>query len=346
MWGKLAKIFNVIDLLSRPSGATKKEIIEVSGTGDRQFYRLIESIQNLGVPVYDDKPDGEREKVWFIEKNYIKKLPNMTVPNPGFTLPELFILSFFKGSSSIFQNTDISRYADSSYAKLKGFVLDNRKETFEKVESAFISRARFSKDYSGWEDLLIDILGAIISRKRCIIDYNSFKSGLVKKYHVNPLHLFENDGGLYLMVQIEESGKIYTFAIERIKEIKINSETFEYPTNFDAAKFLNQSFGIFMDECFHCRVWFSADVSRYIKERRWADEQAIVENNDGSIILEMQTCGWRDVRRWVLSFGKESRILSPELMKTEIIDEISQAMDLYNNDLFSASRTGNDINSI
>lgn len=329
MWGNLAKLFKTIDLLSRPGGATKKEIAELSGTGERQVYRALDSIQNMGVPVYDDKPEGEREKTWFIEESYTKKLPNMTVPDPGFTLPELFILSFIKGSSSIFQNTEISRYADSSFSKLKSFASDKMQDVFERIESAFISRERFAKNYSGWEDLLMDILGAIISRKTCTIQYNSFRSSSIKEYQVHPLHLFENDGGLYLMAEIEESCQIYTFAIERMKTVTIRDKTFVYPPDFDAAKFLNQSFGIFMDECFDCSIWFSADVARYIKEKAWADNQTISENADGSIILTMQTYGWADVKRWVLSFGRDALVILPEKMKQEIIEEHKKTMDLY-----------------
>jgi len=329
MWENLAKIFKVIDLLSRPGGATKKEIADVSGTGERQVYRILESIQNMGVPVYDDKLDGEREKVWLIEEFYTRKLPNMTVPDPGFTLPELFVLSFIKGSSSIFQNTAISRYADSSFGKLKGFASDTMQGIFETMESAFISRDRFSKNYSGWEERLMDILGAIISRKVCFIDYHSFRSSAIKEYLVHPLHLFEHDGGLYLMVEIPDSGETYTFAIERIKNVTIREATFIYPPDFDATDFLNQSFGIFMDECFDFRIWFSADVSRYIKERIWAGNQTITENVDGSIILDMQTYGWIDVKRWVLSFGSDARVISPEKMKKEILEEIKQIGKIY-----------------
>jgi predicted DNA-binding transcriptional regulator YafY len=329
MWGNLAKLFRLIDLLSRPGGATKKEIAELSGTGKRQVDRALNSIQNMGIPVYDDKPEGVREKSWFIEERYTRKLPNMTVPELGFTLPELFILCFFKGSSSIFQNTEISRYADSSFSKLKSFASDKMQDVFERMESAFISRERFAKNYSGLEDLLMDILGAIISRKPCTIHYNSFRSSAVKEYQVHPLHLFENDGGLYLMAEIEESCQIFTFAIERIKTVTIREKTFVYPPDFDAAKFLNQSFGIFMDEFFDCSIWFSADVARYITERTWSDNQTITKKAGGSIILTMQTYGWADVKRWVLSFGRDARVVAPDTLKTEILEEIRQTTALY-----------------
>lgn len=177
MWGNLARLFRVMDLLSRPGGATKKEIADIAGTQKRQVDRIINAIQNMGISVYDHKPDGEREKVWSIEDGYLRKLPNMRIPDPDFTIPELFVLSFIRGSSSIFHNTEISRYAESSFEKLKGFASSELFDVFERMESAFVNRFRFVKNYSGLEDLMMDILEAIIGRKKSTIRYNSFKSG-------------------------------------------------------------------------------------------------------------------------------------------------------------------------
>ncbi len=321
MWGNLARLFRVMDLLSRPGGATKKEIADIAGTQKRQVDRIINAIENMGIPVYDHKPDGEREKIWSIEDGYLRKLPNMRIPDPDFTIPELFVLSFIRGSTSIFHNTEISRYAESSFEKLKGFASSELFDVFERMESAFVNRFRFVKNYSGLEDLMMDILEAIIGRKKAVIRYNSFKSGEIKEYKVKPLHFFEDNGGLYLMVQIDSTEAIYTFALERIKSIEITSEPFAYPSDFNASEFLNRPFGLFMDDCFECKIWFSAHVAKYIRERPWSDKQKITENTDGTIILEMQTCGWFDVKRWVLSFGKDARVIEPEKMRYEIFEE-------------------------
>lgn len=322
MWGNLAKLLKVIDLLAKPEGATLKEIAEVAETQKRQAQRVLEAIQNMGIPVYDHKPDGEREKTWHIEEEYLRKLPNMTIPDPSFSLPELFVLSFIKGSTSIFHETEISKYAESSFEKLKGFASSRLFELFKRMEAVFVNRFRFVKNYSGFEDLMMDILEAIIGRKKAVIRYNSFKSGEIKEYQVKPLHFFEENGGLYLMVQIDSKNDIYTFALERIQDIEISSEPFDYPSDFNAAEFLNRPFGLFMDDCFECRIWFSARVAKYINERPWADNQKVIENEDGSIILEMQTCGWFDVKRWVLSFGKDARVIAPEKMRAEIFEEV------------------------
>ncbi len=95
------------------------------------------------------------------------------------------------------------------------------------------------------------------------------------------------------------------------------------------SEFLNRPFGLFMDDCFECRIWFSARVAKYINERPWSDNQKINENDDGSIVLQIQTCGWFDVKRWVLSFGKDARVLEPEKMRAEILEEVRLMTENY-----------------
>ena len=70
-------------------------------------------------------------------------------------------------------------------------------------------------------------------------------------------------------------------------------------------------------------------MSRYIKERRWAKEQTISDQTDGSGILEIKTSGWIDVKKWILSFGAAAEVLEPEELRREIIEEIQKHLLLY-----------------
>lgn len=53
------------------------------------------------------------------------------------------------------------------------------------------------------------------------------------------------------------------------------------------------------------------------------------EQKDGSIILEMKTSGWWDVKKWVLSFGAEAKVLKPEKLRKEIIEEMKAGLAIY-----------------
>ncbi len=124
-------------------------------------------------------------------------------------------------------------------------------------------------------------------------------------------------------------GEIRTLAVERIQEITKTGSSFEYPKDFDPEELLESAFDIVYEDPIDVKIWFSANQARYIKERTWSKTQKIKDQKDGSIILSMSTSGWWDVKRWVLSYGRNAKVLEPEELKKEIVDELTTAKDSY-----------------
>ena len=53
-------------------------------------------------------------------------------------------------------------------------------------------------------------------------------------------------------------------------------------------------------------------------------------DKDGAIIMSMTTSGWMDVKRWILSHGRDARGIEPDSMVKEILSDISYITVLYN----------------
>ncbi|OQY11982.1 MAG: hypothetical protein B6I30_05690 [Desulfobacteraceae bacterium 4572_187] len=82
MRGKnLIKLLKALEILSKPEGTTIKQMVTQLAVDRRSVYRLIEVIEDLGFPIYDEKIPFEKEKRWKLEESYLKKLPNMKVPD-------------------------------------------------------------------------------------------------------------------------------------------------------------------------------------------------------------------------------------------------------------------------
>ena len=43
----------------------------------------------------------------------------------------------------------------------------------------------------------------------------------------------------------------------------------------------------------------------------------------------MQTSGWWDVKRWVLSYGKDAKVLEPEELRIDIVAELDATYKGY-----------------
>ncbi|MCR4287455.1 MAG: WYL domain-containing protein [Deltaproteobacteria bacterium] len=325
----LIKLIKTIDLLGRHNGATIQELEEGLGIDRRSVYRAIKVVEELDIPVYDDKDPLEKSKRWKIEESYLKRLPNHLLPELNLTLSEIISLYLLKSEGRIYRNTDIGRKMDSAFNKIGLASSDGLASKLDKIKSLFTLTSKFTKDYSGKEKVIDTLTRAMLEQKRCAVKYHSFGTDTKKEFEIDPLSFFDNNGGLYLFVNTPACGNIRILAVERIEKISVTDASFEYPEGFNPEERLNSAFDIVYDDPIDVKVWFSAAQARYVKERRWAKGQRIKEQADGSIILSMKTSGSWDVKKWVLSYGPDAKVLEPAKLRDEVIKDIEAARKGY-----------------
>ena len=202
-------------------------------------------------------------------------------------------------------------------------------KNLEKVKTLFVSSSKYAKDYRDKQEIIETITDAIFRQQTCLLEYHSFHDDKTKGFKIDPLRFFERDGGLYLFVRTTKYGDIRVLAAERIIKLTMTEATFSQPENFDPDALLENAFSIVYDEPVEVKIRFSSKVARYIKERRWSKEQCISDEPDDSIILELKTSGWMDVKKWILSFGAEAELLEPEEYRNEIMSELSDTVLIY-----------------
>ena len=325
----LIKLLKALDLLSKHEGVTISQLGEQLAIDRRSVYRLLDVIQDLGFPLYDDKIQLERGKRWKLEESYLKKLPNMNIPDVQLTIPEIISLYLLRSEGSLLRGTELEKHTRAAFGKFSMFLPEDALSNLDKIKALFVSASKFVKDYSGKESLIGQLMDAMLKNETCYVEYHSFHDDKIKNFKIDPLHFFENDGGLYILVNTTSFGDIRTLAVERIQKITKTGELFDYPKDFDPEALLDSAFDIVYEDPIRVKIWFSPDQARYIKERKWSKNQEISDQEDGSIILIMETSGWWDIKRWVLSYGCGAKALEPEELREEVLDELESAQELY-----------------
>ncbi|MBU0992665.1 MAG: WYL domain-containing protein [Proteobacteria bacterium] len=319
---KLIQLIKALDLLSRPQGATRLDLAEKLNVTDRTVSRILNMMQALNFPVVDDKEPLEKQKSWHLEPSYVMKLPNITLPDISLNLPEIISLYMLKGEATVFNGTEIDRQITSAMSKLMYFVPEKTRSELSNLKRIFISKSISAKNYQGKEAIITPLTESIINRTSLMISYHSFYDDEIKEYEIGPLHFYENNGGLYIFAIKMKDRAIRSYAVERIRRILALDQDVDYPDDFDPVETLDSAFDMTHGQPVTVKIWFSKNEARYIKERKWAKNQQIEDHADGSVTLSMTTSGYRDVKRWIMSFGKEARLLEPKDMKQEIEDEL------------------------
>src|SRR5690242_10026555 len=107
-WGRhLVKMLKAVDFLAKPGGATIEELHEGLDVDRRTAYRIRETLEELNFPLYEDNSALDGRKRYRFEESYLKKLPNLNIPELNLSLSEIIALYFIRGNRRIFRGTDI-----------------------------------------------------------------------------------------------------------------------------------------------------------------------------------------------------------------------------------------------
>jgi predicted DNA-binding transcriptional regulator YafY len=328
-------MLKAVNFLTRPGGASMQELADALEVDRRTAYRIRETLEEVGFPLYEDTSALDGKKRYCFEEAYLKKLPNLNIPELNLTLSELIALYLIRGNAQLFSGTDIESNIESAYTKLDTFMPKGLANNLEKVKTLFVTSTKFAKDYCDKQEIIESLTDAIFRQQTCLVEYHSFYDDKVKSFKIDPLRFFERDGGLYLFVRTTSYGDIRVLAVERINQLTTTGTLFIPPEDFKPDALLENAFSIVYDKPVDVKIRFSTDVARYIKERRWAREQTITELNDGAIVLEMKTSGWRDVKKWILSFGRGAELLEPFELRQEMLDEVTACLERYSGNPFT-----------
>src|SRR5262249_34532069 len=105
-------------------------------------------------------------------------------------------------------------------------------------------------------------------------------------------------------------------------------DPFDYPEDYDPAKLVEGSFGLFTGQAAEVRVFFDDKVARYVRRRQWHPTQAI-EKVNGGIVLTLQVAGTVELMSWVLGFGERAEILAPDSLRAEMKRVVELAAKRY-----------------
>ena len=174
------------------------------------------------------------------------------------------------------------------------------------------------KDYRGHEAHLRTILRALFYCRQVEVLYTTPGDLEPRRYTLCPLTLVMWRGGLYVAAIFEDGGKVYLFAVERIRSIEVTRQRFRYPTEaeYHPAEHFAGAFGIFhrddvpparVEVRFAAKPW----LHRYLQERTWHPSQVFTEAPDGHLVMTMTVSGFEEVLPWLRSFGEDAEALAP-----------------------------------
>ncbi|HUG11858.1 MAG TPA: WYL domain-containing transcriptional regulator [Opitutaceae bacterium] len=160
---------------------------------------------------------------------------------------------------------------------------------------------------------------AVLQSVEIEFDYRKLASGGPERRRVQPWHLACVNNQWYVIGWDCTRGARRTFAVPRVREVKLTKTRFTRPADFSIEKYLGSSFGIIAGEGDHAiRVRFDAFASQLVRERFWHSSQTMVERRDGTVELTLRLGSLEEIERWILGWGEHAEVLSPVALRRRI----------------------------
>jgi predicted DNA-binding transcriptional regulator YafY len=124
---------------------------------------------------------------------------------------------------------------------------------------------------------------------------------------------------------------ICTFMMDRILgDVKIETETYEIPADFNIDKYLSSAWGTFADQPVETiKLCFSNKISQAIRETMFHPSQITEMQKDGSLLLTLKVNNTGDFHSWIMSWGSEVEVLEPESLRNQIAGVVRSLIDIY-----------------
>ncbi len=164
------------------------------------------------------------------------------------------------------------------------------------------------------------------------IHYNSLFEDEIIDVDIHPYHLLYNQRAWYLLGFSSLHKTVRTFKLNRIKEITILDKCFINDKDFNATDYLGRAWSMIPEgRIYNIRLLFSPKVASNVIEVKWHSTQKVIQNKDGSAIVEFRVDGLGEISWWILGYGDQVKVLSPNALRKRLITTASKMIDLNNN---------------
>ncbi len=266
--------------------------------------------------------DAEKRGFHYTEESY-------SLPGVAIRESDLFAICIAEKALEQYANTPLYDKLSSVFEKLRSFLPDSVTVRPGWIDNrfTFLMESFTAIDPAIWET----VAEGLRASRRVIITHRK-AVGEATTRAVAPYHMVNYRGEWYLVGRCSVRESVLRFAMSRIRSAVLTDQTFEIPADFDFQKYLGSHFGIMTeDEDRRVTIEFSPAQAPYVEERTWHSGQTVTRKDDGAILLSFTTNSLFEVKRWVLSWGADARVIEPESLAHLVRKELESALLRYNN---------------
>jgi predicted DNA-binding transcriptional regulator YafY len=168
-------------------------------------------------------------------------------------------------------------------------------------------------------------------KKRCLsFTYYSPATEENTERMVEPYHLLNYMGTWHTIGYCHLRKEVRDFALSRISDAKVLTESFEIPDDFEFKKYFLSTFGLYKGKSTREVILrFTPEKSKWIKGQIWHKKQKVKLLEDGSLEISFPVSDFSEITREILKHGDAVTVIKPESLRELIKTEAEKIAKIY-----------------
>ena len=200
------------------------------------------------------------------------------------------------------------------------------------MESRSIKDRILLEDVPSGKEYLEPILDAIKKNRFVHIKYFNYRKGETLCHYVGPLCVKLFHQRWYLVGRRWPANDDLVFCLDRIKDFRLSSHTFEYPADFRPEEFFKGCIGVIVgdgsaQEIVKLKV--NPGQANYLRDLPLHESQQETERTEEYCIFVYKLRPTYDFKQELLGMGENIEVLEPRWLRSEIAERARRILERY-----------------
>lgn len=182
----------------------------------------------------------------------------------------------------------------------------------------------------------LDKIIEALKQNRCIhIVYKTYWKDEEKQHYLMPLCVKLFRQRWYMVGQVWANGERLLFCLDRIKDFRFSSHTFDYPADFSPEKYFDGCIGVITSEDVdiqEVKLKVDSDQANYLRDLPLHESQREIKRTKLYSIFTMRLRPTFDFQQEILWNREKMEVLEPFWLRKEIAGIIKRMWNKYQND--------------
>jgi predicted DNA-binding transcriptional regulator YafY len=312
---KTGRVVQLLTILKSQRNYAISELAEILGVSQRTVFRDLEDIKKVGITCRFDK-----------NKHCYALDSKSTPPVLALSKNEAFSLLLLLHKVRHYSRFPYTSATMTAALKIENGLHREVKQFCTESLRAISVRRSPQTAIDSLDNIFTQLLEAIQRRQVLNIHYYLPYEQSFVITDFSPYHLVFAEHGWHIVGESGLHKAVRTFKLNQIKQLNPLDKYFVEDEKFDLREYFGYAWSLLREgRLYNVELRFSPKVAEDVAEIQWHETQTVSFDKDSSVTLRFRVDGLNEITWWILSYGDQVEVLSPQILKQRIV-EIARRM--------------------